>query len=259
MTKRSFPLLLSLCLLTVTLWAADNDNPFAGKWKLNPSRSRLTDEMKVAAVGPNKYAFNFSGDNVETIVVDGTDQPGVFRHHARRQRRCPRQLESRPQNRRPHRHHRPLETLRRRQHPHRQLHRLPSRRHNIQPALYLQAHRWHLRIRRHLGKRHRAGQLNLRDPDSALPGQRNLSHLSSVTKNVILDDKDYPNAGASAPLGYTSSGHRVNDHTVQMIDKMNGKLLNTQQVEVSPDGKTLTVTINIPGRDKPQIQVFERE
>jgi hypothetical protein len=30
-------------------------------------------------------------------------------------------------------------------------------------------------------------------------------------------------------------------------------------VEVSPDGKTLTITTQIPGRRKPNIQVFERE
>ena len=34
--------------------------------------------MKVKAVGPNKYALIFSGDNVETVVADGTDQPALF-------------------------------------------------------------------------------------------------------------------------------------------------------------------------------------
>jgi hypothetical protein len=33
--------------------------------------------MKVEAVGANKYAFDFGGGNPETIVVDGTDQPGI--------------------------------------------------------------------------------------------------------------------------------------------------------------------------------------
>ena len=34
--------------------------------------------MKVQAVGPNKYNLIFSGDNIETIVADGADQPGLF-------------------------------------------------------------------------------------------------------------------------------------------------------------------------------------
>ena len=76
MTKRIFQLILAVSLLTGTLRAATD--PFTGKWKLNPSRSTLTDQMKVQAVGPNKYNLIFSGDNVETVVADGTDQPGLF-------------------------------------------------------------------------------------------------------------------------------------------------------------------------------------
>jgi len=76
MAKRIVQLLLAISLLTGTLWAASD--PFAGKWKLNPSRSRLTDQMKVKAVGPNKYDLIFSGDNVETVTADGSDQPALF-------------------------------------------------------------------------------------------------------------------------------------------------------------------------------------
>jgi hypothetical protein len=50
---------------------------FVGDWKLNPSRSKLTDMMKVESLGRNKYTFNFGG-GPETIVLDGTDQPGGF-------------------------------------------------------------------------------------------------------------------------------------------------------------------------------------
>ncbi len=44
-----------------------------------------------------------------------------------------------------------------------------------------------------------------------------------------------------------------------MTDKMNGKLFDTVQIELSTDGKTLTMTTTIPGRTKPNIQVFDRE
>jgi hypothetical protein len=40
---------------------------------------------------------------------------------------------------------------------------------------------------------------------------------------------------------------------------MSCKVLDTQQAEVSPDGKTLTITTHIPGRAKPNIQVFDRQ
>jgi hypothetical protein len=54
---------------------AEND-PFAGKWKLNASKSKLTDVMKVESAGGRKYAFDFGSGNAETILADGTDQPG---------------------------------------------------------------------------------------------------------------------------------------------------------------------------------------
>jgi hypothetical protein len=67
--------LLLLAGAAATTACAAND-PFLGQWKLNPSRSTLTDEMKVTKVGQNRYAFELGGGEPETIVIDGTDQPG---------------------------------------------------------------------------------------------------------------------------------------------------------------------------------------
>ena len=61
--------------MTCALRAADD--PFVGDWKLNPARSDLSTQMKVESLGANKYAFDLDGSgNIETIVLDGTDQPG---------------------------------------------------------------------------------------------------------------------------------------------------------------------------------------
>jgi hypothetical protein len=46
-----------------------------GGWKLNPSKTKVIDQMKVESLGANKYAFEFGG-GAETIAVDGMDQPG---------------------------------------------------------------------------------------------------------------------------------------------------------------------------------------
>jgi hypothetical protein len=46
---------------------------------------------------------------------------------------------------------------------------------------------------------------------------------------------------------------------VELTDKIDGKVLDTQEVEVAPDGKTLIFTTHIPGLSKPNIQVFDRE
>jgi hypothetical protein len=71
--KRILETLSGVCLATSMAWAAQS--PFIGEWKLDPSKTRMPDEMKVQSQGANKYAFDFGG-GVETIVVDGSDQPG---------------------------------------------------------------------------------------------------------------------------------------------------------------------------------------
>lgn len=63
-----------LSLAGASLASAAEHDPFTGDWKLNLSRSVLTDKMIVESAGGNKYTFNFGGGG-ETIVVDGTDQP----------------------------------------------------------------------------------------------------------------------------------------------------------------------------------------
>src|SRR5215471_2061505 len=75
MFKRTLQLLVVACLLMGTLWAA-NDS-FVGDWKLNPSKSKVVDVMKVESLGGNKYAFDFGG-GPENIAIDGTDQTGNF-------------------------------------------------------------------------------------------------------------------------------------------------------------------------------------
>jgi hypothetical protein len=74
MLSRIFLLLLVVCL-TNSVWAAND--PFVGKWKVNASRSKLYDEMKVEAAGANRYTFTFGPGQVDTVVADGSDQPAL--------------------------------------------------------------------------------------------------------------------------------------------------------------------------------------
>ena len=55
--KRMGKILPAVCLAAGVAQAAES--PFIGDWKLDPSKSRLPDEMKVASEGGNKYAFDF--------------------------------------------------------------------------------------------------------------------------------------------------------------------------------------------------------
>jgi hypothetical protein len=75
MPNRTLLILLAGCLITGTLWAADS--PFVGKWKVDPSISKLNDEMKVEPAGANRYAITFGPGATDSIVADGSDQPAL--------------------------------------------------------------------------------------------------------------------------------------------------------------------------------------
>lgn len=258
MSKR-IQLLLAVCLVTSTLWAAND--PFVGKWKLNPSRSQLTDQMKVESVGANKYAFDFGGGEAEAIVVDGTDQPGLFGTTLSVTAEAPdtwrviRKLNGRllltgiwklsPDGR----------TL------------TDAFTANQANGSTLNLHYIYTRTEGGSGfpgtwestneKVNSAVELNIEPYEE--DGLAFINPAQDTTKKMKFDGKDYPNLGPSVPAGSASSGRRVNERTLEMTDKIQGKVRDTQQIELSPDGKTLTMTVHPVGRSKPNILVFDQE
>jgi DNA-directed RNA polymerase subunit E'/Rpb7 len=56
-----------------------------------------------------------------------------------------------------------------------------------------------------------------------------------------------------------SSGRRVNERTLELTDKIKGRITDTQRIELSPDLKTITITMNPAGQSKPNIFMFDRE
>jgi hypothetical protein len=259
MILRPFRILASVVVLTGTLWAATD--PLAGNWKLNPAKSKLTDEMRVDAAGPNKYTFIFSGDNTETITSDGTDQPGLFgttfavtvldEHHWKVVRKNAGKVtisaiwELSPDG----------NTLT----DHFTGYRADGSTSNL---LYVYsriggtsgfAGTWESREEQVNSK------LELLIQPYEDGGLSFVTPAQKMTRSVNFDGKDYSGTGPNLPAGYTTSGRRMSGGSVELTDKINGKVLDTQQVEVSPDGKVLTVTTHIPGRTKPNVQVFERE
>ena len=79
------------------------------------------------------------------------------------------------------------------------------------------------------------------------------------TKNVKFDGKDYPNLGPNVAPGSASSVRRLNERTLEMTDKIDGKVMDAQQIELSSDLKTLTMTVHTVSRSEPNILVFERQ
>lgn len=79
------------------------------------------------------------------------------------------------------------------------------------------------------------------------------------TKSMKFDGKDYPTVGPKVPKGRASSMRRVNPEILEVTDKNNGKVTGAEEIKLSPDLKTLTMTVHAPGRIEPDIFVFERQ
>jgi hypothetical protein len=257
MLKRIFLAAVASYGMTISIWAADES--FIGDWKLNPSRSKLTDVMRVDSLGANKYTFNF-GSGPETIVADGTDQPGHYGSSlsvAIEGDHC--------------------KVIRKR---------------NGRVAL---SAIWKLSsdgstltddftglnpngspydvsytYKRKGGGSGFAGEwvstsqtvnsvvmLQVRPYEG--DGLSFTEPATGITRNAKFDGKEYPSAGANATPGSTSAIRRINERTLEMTYKIDGNVLYTQQIELSADLKSLTLTRLIVGESEPNIRVFERQ
>ncbi|HEX4320914.1 MAG TPA: hypothetical protein VHZ52_08430 [Acidobacteriaceae bacterium] len=281
MIRRSLGFALTLLLTFVALCAAANaapgDSVFVGKWKLDPAHSRLTDQMKVVASAPNTYTLNFSGDNVETIVADGTDQPGLFDStfaitvQDEHNWKCVRKKDGKTtiiglwqlsadgktltDNFTGYRDNGTTSNL------HYIYQRIAGPDSNGMAA---DGKTSGFVVSGFIGT-WESVQEDVNSPQEleVKPFEEDgLSFVSGggqVIQSLHFDGKDYPGSGPGVPQGYTSSGHRISDHAVDRVDKINGKTLNSQEIEISPDGKTLKATIHMPGRERPDWMLFNRE
>ncbi len=240
-------------------WATES--PFIGEWKLDPSKTRMPDEMKVQSQGANKYAFDFGG-GAETIVVDGSDQPGC----------CGTKLSVKPEA---------VDTwIVERKKDGRLLLRATWKLSKDQSTLTDYYREFEAD-----GETHSMDYVYQRTGNSgsgfaadwqSIKETMNSPYLIEVkafdgdglsfitpsehqTENVKSDGKDYPNGGPNSGAGVTSSMRRVDERNLVMTDKADGKVIETDEIGLSADRKTLTMTKHIPGHDKPIVMVFERK
>jgi hypothetical protein len=258
MLKRVFQLIVMAGLLGSAVWAADD--PMVGDWKLNPLKSKLTDVMKVENLGGNKYSFDFGGGDPEIAVADGTDQPGHFGIMIAVSVTAPdewtvvRRKDGKVLATGVWTLSKDSRTL--------SDHFTAARPNGDSTSLdYV--------YKRTGGGTGFAGtwvssseQVNsvvvLKVGEWEGDGLSFITQGGGGTKNVKFDGKDYANVGAVLD-GMTASARRLNERTVEMTDKISGKVRDTQEISVSADGKTLIITVHIPGRSEPDVQVFERE
>ena len=272
MSNRIAQLLLVACLVTSSVWAAND--PFVGKWKVNQSKSKLIDEMKVEAVGANKYMFTFDPDAVDTIVADGTDQPAVQGTTLSVRVEEPNKWEVvRKINGRTlliahwtlsedgktlndaFTQYLPDGTVLFSQ-------PLPNGSTLFLPYVY----------ERTAGNSGLAGTWDSESAkvktgiklqiqpyeDGGLSFKRSDEEMVQKTK---FDGKEYPDLDANGKDRDTVySGRRLNEHSLEITYKRKGKITGTRQIELSTDLKTLTITDRGAWQNMPKsILVFDRE
>ena len=257
MFKRIGKILPAVCPATSTAWAAA-ENPFIGEWKLDPSKTSLPDEMKVRGKGDNKYAFDFGG-GPETIVVDGSDQPGGYGGTLLSVKAAA-----------------PDTWIVERKKDGRLLLKATWKLSKDGATLtdYFREFESdgstlsmdYVYRRTGGGSGFAADWQSIKETMNSPFSMQvkefqgdGLSFITpSKTKNVTFDGKDYPNEGPNADRA-SSSIRRVDERTLVITDKADGKVVSdTEEIGLSTDLKTLTMTVRIAGRDKPNVMVFER-
>jgi hypothetical protein len=258
--KRVLQLLAVAGMAVGMAWAAEN--PFIGEWKLDPSMTRMPDEMKIESKGGNTYSFNFAG-TPETIVTDGADQPGIVGTTLSVKPDAPdtwiveRRKDGKLLLRGTWKLSKDGATL-------------TDFYREFEPGGSTFSMDYVYR-RSGGGSGFAADWKSIRETMNspyvlqvkAYQGD-GLSFIAAnpaehQTKNVKFDGKDYPNEGPSADPGSSSSIRRVDEHTLEMTDKAGGKVIDTREITLSPDGKTLTMTVHSPGRNQPDVLVFNRQ
>jgi hypothetical protein len=260
MLKCTLQLLIAVCIVTGTSRAAYD--PFAGKWKLDSSRSQFAaDTMRVESKGANKYTFIFSEPNTETVAIDGTDQPGISGTT--------------------------LSVTERGPHVWKVVRKSKGR--SVVSAIWTLSEDGgtlhdsftgyrpdgspftvdYLYLRK-AGSSGFAGTWQSTSEVFVSPyeiqiqpyqgdGLSLIDPVAGVDKNLKFDGTDYPNSGASASPGMLSSGRRISNRRLELTDKLMGKLQSTDDFQLSSDLQTMTETQHLANQDKPIILVFERE
>ena len=255
MAKRGLAPLLLPCVFAAAAFAGTD--PFIGHWKLNASKTKFADTMKVESVGANKYTFDFGG-GPETILVDGTDQPAgsgstfsVTPENATTWT-VVRKAEGRT-----------VITAR---------WKLSADGKTLTDDFTERAADGStIRMQYVYDKKAPGagfagtwasgnGTMKSAYVIEVKPWERDglsfVNPLAGDTKSARLDGRDYPDrTNANA----TTSMHRVNARTLEMTRKLKGKVTDTREVTLSADLKTLTITVHPANGGETTTFIFDRQ
>jgi hypothetical protein len=256
--RRFYFSLALACLLAGTLSASGD--PFCGKWKLNMEKSKFAGEqIKIQDLGGNKYKWTV-GNVTDTLTYDGTDQPDQF---------------GRTTAVTPEGNNRWKMVIKK------DGRVLSSMTHTISEDGKTQTIKgtdfkadgttsdYNVVWKKVSGGSGWDGTWETTDVKFTSPDEweiepyedDGLTFNTPAYKDVLsmkFDGKDYEEKGPDVAPGSASSGKRVNAHTLEITDKVKGQVMYHAKCELSPDGKTLTLTIRETGQPKEQTIVYDR-
>lgn len=259
MSKRIYPSLAFVCLLLGgTLFAADS--PFCGKWKLNMEKSKFAGEqMKFANLDGNKYRLTF-GNISDTITADGTDQAVHFG----------RTVSITPQGTK--------------------IWKMVEKKdgkvtssmtHTLSADGMTQTIKgtdikpdgstsdFDVSLKRvgtgsGWGGTWESTDVKITSPDeweiAAYEGDGLTFDTPAYqdTLSMKFDGKNYAEKGPNVAAGSTSSGKRLNSHTLDITDKVKGEVMDYTKYMISADGKTMTLTVHEVGQPHVLTIVYDK-
>lgn len=246
------------CLIAGTLCAADD--PFCGKWKLNQGKSKIAGEqMKIEDLGNNKFKWT-SGINSDTVTADGTAQPVHYGRTMSLTMEGPNSMKM---------------VIKK------DGKVLSSMTHALSDDGKTQTIKgtdmkpdgatsdFDVVLKRVSSGSGWTGTWESTDVKFNSPDEYDIDANGSDgltfntpayqdTLSMKFDGKDYPEKGPTVAPGSMSSGRRTDAHTLEMTDKIQGKVVDHTKFEVSPDGKTLTLTIHETGQPNALTIVYDK-
>jgi len=256
MLKANFHTALLAVVLAGSLTAGDD--PFIGKWKSNPAKGKTSGQhWKIESLGGNRYAF--SSEIPYQIVADGSDQPtetggthslkiidpGTWRFVDKRDGAITLEdtLTLSPDGK-----------------------TLSS--HSISTDASGSKHESSSHWKRVSGSGGFAGDWESTGFQMApaevefQPLAGGISFVYAAYKRHIdlkFDGNDYAWQGPRTDPSMTSSAKRPKPDLLEILDKHNGKVVDTVEFRVSSDGKTLTLSSKGALQTTPEIVVFEKQ
>ena len=252
----------SLCFIAISAAGqlAATDNPFVGKWKLDPSKSEFSGPtMKIEKTG-KKYRFSAGGDSY-TFETNGKEQPSLYGRVVSWKQVDPNTWERTTKMRGNVLNESTLTTSA-------DAKSLTETTKGTRPdGEAFESTTVYDRVGEGSGPlgTWKSKSVKMSAPASFDIGENGTDgiafNIPAMKAQCLLkfDGKDYPAAGPTVPEGLTLAATKAGDRAFTLTQKIKGKPLFKSTYEVSTDGKTLTTTGSPVAVNEPTKAVYDRE